>query len=202
MKHLLITADIDWADEFSCSMFGVFTDEQWKVLCGKTKKYFEKWEKGERNDDAYSESGEVEAGFGTNESLTFSNVKAFLLSLLFCGLVLSAQAATGPVPPNMVNNKPTVTTQAEHPAIVRSSRGPVVSDEQTITLIASAKGQTPFTFQWYKNNVAIPGAVGTSLVIKVSAVGAYYVRVTNRGGSTDGDTVTIANVNGKVQVTF
>lgn len=78
MKHLLITADIDWADEFSCSMFGVFTDEQWKTLCDRTKKFFKKWAKGERNDDAYSESGEVEAGFGTNESLTFSDYKEWI----------------------------------------------------------------------------------------------------------------------------
>ena len=78
MKYLLITADIDWADEFSCSMFGVFTDEQWKTLCYKTKKYFGKWAKGERDDNAFSESGEVEAGFGTNESLTFSDYKKWI----------------------------------------------------------------------------------------------------------------------------
>ena len=101
----------------------------------------------------------------------------------------------------MVNdNKPTVTTQAANPA--QSPSRPVVPAEQTITLIASATGATPFTFQWYKNNVVIPGAHGTSLVIKVSDVGTYYVKVTNINGSTNGNPVTIANVNGKAQVTF
>jgi hypothetical protein len=122
-------------------------------------------------------------------------VKAFLLSLLLlCGLVLSVQAAPGP-------DRPTVTTQANRPAL-QPNRSPVVSGEHTITLIASARGQTPFTFQWYKDNVAIPNATGTSLTIKVSSVGVYYVKVTNKVGSANGEPVTVTNSNGKVQVTF
>jgi hypothetical protein len=81
MKHLLIIASIDWADEFNCDMFGVFTDEQWKTLCEKTKKFFKKWETDDFKDDEekpYSESGEVECGFGTNEYLTFSSYEDWI----------------------------------------------------------------------------------------------------------------------------
>lgn len=81
MKYLLVTAIIDYADEFNCEMFGIFTDEQWKSLCDKTKKFFNKFEEGldgEETDETYSESGEVEAYFGTNEALIFSDYKSWL----------------------------------------------------------------------------------------------------------------------------
>lgn len=79
MKYLLLTANIDWADEFGCEMFGVFTDKQWEKLCEKTKALFKRFENPSENDDedefGYSESGEVEACFGTNESLQFGSYK-------------------------------------------------------------------------------------------------------------------------------
>jgi hypothetical protein len=60
MKYLLVTGNIDYADEFYCEMFGVFTEDEWNELCKKTKKFFKN-------------HSEVECYFGTNEQLIFED---------------------------------------------------------------------------------------------------------------------------------
>jgi crotonobetainyl-CoA:carnitine CoA-transferase CaiB-like acyl-CoA transferase len=80
MKYLLLTAEIDYADEFYCEMFGVFTDEQWKALCEKTKKFFDgdAEKEDDEEDDEYGYGNDTEVYFGTNEALNFSDYKDWL----------------------------------------------------------------------------------------------------------------------------
>lgn len=65
--HILAQADKDWADEFSCEYFGVYTKEQWNEFCKKVK-------------DAWGSHDDIEVSFGTNESLSFSSYADWLQS--------------------------------------------------------------------------------------------------------------------------
>ncbi len=75
-------------------------------------------------------------------------------------------------------------------------RGPVVIDQAPISVVAAvsnsatlsvtAFGQTPLSFQWFKDGVAVPNATGRSLSLTnlpFSASGDYSVRVTGSDGS-------------------
>jgi subtilisin family serine protease len=55
----------------------------------------------------------------------------------------------------------------------------------SVTFAVAAEGSTPLAFQWFKNGVAIPGAVSSILTLnnlQASAAGSYAARVTNRAG--------------------
>lgn len=61
----------------------------------------------------------------------------------------------------------------------------------TLTVVTAVNDGT---YQWYKNNVAIPGATGASFTISPTSLadsGTYYVVVTNSFGSATSQTVTI-----------
>lgn len=61
-----------------------------------------------------------------------------------------------------------------------------VPQGSTVTLTVSADGTQPFTYQWLKGGVAIPGATSASLVIaSFSATDAatYSVTIANSAGS-------------------
>ena len=74
---------------------------------------------------------------------------------------------------------------------------------QAAKISVTAAGTQPFTYQWYKNGVAIPAPAGT-LADYVTAVATtatsvpdqYYATVTNAAGSTDSDIayLTVNNV--------
>ena len=58
---------------------------------------------------------------------------------------------------------------------------------QAITLSVTASGSAPFTYQWYKNGVALAGFTGASLAISSATpadAGIYYVTVANSAGIT------------------
>ena len=66
----------------------------------------------------------------------------------------------------------------------------------TATFNAWAQGDTPFSYQWLKNGVAIPGATNQSLRLtglQASDAASYAVAITNAGGTTTttGATLTI-----------
>lgn len=65
---------------------------------------------------------------------------------------------------------------------------------QNVTLSVTADGTAPFSYQWFKNAVAIDGATAASYaIVSVKAVdaGAYTVVVLNSAGSTTSDTATL-----------
>lgn len=61
---------------------------------------------------------------------------------------------------------------------------------QTITIAVTASGTQPFTYQWYKDGVAVTSATSATLVltsVATSAAGTYTVRVSNSAGNTISD---------------
>ena len=64
-----------------------------------------------------------------------------------------------------------------------------------ITITDSGNGTQPFTYQWYKNTVLIPGATSISYDIvgaTASDAGTYAVTVTNSAGMTTSDTAILS----------
>ena len=61
-----------------------------------------------------------------------------------------------------------------------------------VTFTAASDGERPFTYQWRKDAVAIPGATGATFAINsavAASAGSYSVAVTNRNGSVTSDAV-------------
>jgi len=61
---------------------------------------------------------------------------------------------------------------------------------QTVTLSVTANGTLPFTYQWYKDGVAVTGATSASLVltsVTTAAAGTYTAKVTNSAGYATSD---------------
>jgi alpha-tubulin suppressor-like RCC1 family protein len=78
----------------------------------------------------------------------------------------------------VVNFAPTIATQPVSQTVIQG---------QSITIPVLASGTPPFTYQWYKNTVAIPGATNATLTIdngQISDGGNYTVTVTNNQGTT------------------
>lgn len=79
-------------------------------------------------------------------------------------------------------------------AAVSAAPPTVALTDRTITLQATADGTQPFTYQWHRNGVAIPGATAAQLVITdPKATGAYHCLVANSAGSTRTPSVRLAN---------
>ncbi|MBK8609256.1 MAG: putative Ig domain-containing protein [Chitinophagaceae bacterium] len=76
-----------------------------------------------------------------------------------------------------VNVQPTVSLSAS-PGTVLSRPG------QTTTLTAAVSPATGTTITWYRNDVVVPGATSTTLVVDIDKLGVYTVRVTTGAGCT------------------
>ena len=60
----------------------------------------------------------------------------------------------------------------------------------TLTFTVEATSALPFTYQWFKNGVAIEGETSATLTIEGATsgdIGAYHVAVTNANGTVDSD---------------
>ncbi|MBI5386398.1 MAG: immunoglobulin domain-containing protein, partial [Verrucomicrobia bacterium] len=76
---------------------------------------------------------------------------------------------------------PTITTQPASQTVTAGAN---------VTFTVSASGTTPFTYQWRKDGVNIPGATGATLTLTAVVVGdsgSYTVVVSNAGGSDTSD---------------
>jgi hypothetical protein len=72
------------------------------------------------------------------------------------------------------------------PTIVMQPTSQSIQVGNTVLFSVSCTGDAPLSFQWYKNNAAIQGQVGSSFSItsvSESDAGSYTVKVTNAGGS-------------------
>ena len=102
----------------------------------------------------------IDAG---NYSVTVSNTAGFVTSS-------GASVVVNPAPP-------TITQQPQPSSNVAGG---------SVTFTATTNGTPPFTYQWFKNGVAIGGATRSSFTIgtlSVSDAGSYSVSVTNAAGS-------------------
>ncbi len=53
-----------------------------------------------------------------------------------------------------------------------------------VTMTASADGTAPFTYQWFKDGVAITGTAATQVFpLSAATAGSYTVKITNPAGS-------------------
>lgn len=80
----------------------------------------------------------------------------------------------------------------EHPQTQKVNIG------STVTLRVRATGHQPFSYQWYKNGVDIPGATSMDLVLEdtqQSDSASYYARVTDNDGTTADSNPAVLTVN-------
>lgn len=68
---------------------------------------------------------------------------------------------------------------------------------KTVTLAVAADGTPPFTYQWFKDDIALPQQTADRLVLAPFAaeqVGLYHATVTNEAGSTTSNRVQLVPV--------
>jgi hypothetical protein len=93
---------------------------------------------------------------------------------------------------------------------VAPGRADVTGDQaisKSVTFAVTCDGTAPFTYQWKKNAVALPGATAATLTIaavKATDAGTYTVTVSNKAGAVESDralfTVTINPTTATVSV--
>lgn len=100
-----------------------------------------------------------------------------------------------------VSSVPVTLTVGEGPAITTQPASQSVCDEGSLTLTVAASGSAPFTYQWRKQGVDVPGATGDSLMINpvsVADAGDYDVVVTNGCGQAISAAATITVETGPI----
>ncbi|MGH7943797.1 MAG: immunoglobulin domain-containing protein, partial [Opitutaceae bacterium] len=139
----------------------------------------------------WQKAGTAIAG-ATNATLTLSNVQPSDAGTYTLVATNSAgEARSTPVTVAVTN--PTATAA---PAIARQPQAQTVPAGSTVVFNAEASG-APLSFQWRRNNAAIPGATNASLVIKatVADAGTYSVVISNSIGSTTSEAAALALTN-------
>lgn len=89
---------------------------------------------------------------------------------------------------------PPTPAAATKPVITQSPQSLTVDDGQPAAFTVSAAGAGPFTYQWYRNGVALTDATDSALPISVASAaqaGAYTVTITNAAGSTTAGPATL-----------
>ena len=91
------------------------------------------------------------------------------------------------------------TANAVPPSITQHPQGQTVAAGQSVTFTVAASGPTPFSYQWQRNNVDIPGATSDSYTF-TAALGdngaQYRAIVTNPFGSTPSNPATLTVTTG------
>jgi Alpha-L-arabinofuranosidase len=85
-------------------------------------------------------------------------------------------------------------TGAIAPTITGSPQSQTVSAGSVVSLSVTAEGTAPFSYQWFRNGVAIDGATDRVLLIddtSVAHTGTYIVTVTNAAGSATSEAATL-----------
>lgn len=81
------------------------------------------------------------------------------------------------------------------PSIVRQPSSQTVDEGKDVAFEVEADGTFPFTYQWFRDAVAIAGATSESLSLKSVTnddAGSYSVQVSNAGGTTASNAATLA----------
>ncbi len=132
--------------------------------------------------------GGVPVPNATTATLTLSN-----LTLTDAGdyvaTVTNAQssAASAPIPLSVIVPPPVIAT---HP----TNKTAMTGSNVTFTVAVSTHSVAPFTYQWKKSGVALPGATASTLTltnVQTAAAGDYTVTVTNSGGSATSNAATL-----------
>lgn len=117
----------------------------------------------------------------TSSSLTLNNLSAADAGTYSVVATNSAGSATSQgATLQLFNTLPTPASITSHPQSLQRSLG------SSATFTVGVAGTAPLTVQWYKDNVAIPGATDTTLTISLvtaQSPGSYHAVATNDYGS-------------------
>ncbi len=119
----------------------------------------------------------VAIGGATSAVLTINAVQLSQAGVYTVVVSNSISSITSSAASLTVNDAPTILTQ---PTDV------VALKDANVTFTVSAGGAAPLTYQWYKDGIAINGAVSASLSlpsVQAAQAGTYYVIVNNTVGS-------------------
>lgn len=130
----------------------------------------------------------------TNNSLTLTNVQPFFQGSYYVE-VANAAGRVQSVPFSLTVGPPPIP-----PTITSQPRNQMVAVGQNASFAVTATGTAPLSYRWYFKDSALPGAIGAVLTIngaQPANAGAYFVKVSNAGGSVTSSTanLTIAPVN-------
>jgi len=92
------------------------------------------------------------------------------------------------------SNTATLTVNVVAPSITSQPSSVTANVGGSVTLSITATGTSPFTYQWYKNNLAISGATNATLTISPLASsdpGSYTVSVSNSASTVTSNAATI-----------
>ncbi|WP_263366512.1 beta-1,3-glucanase family protein [Edaphobacter bradus] len=140
------------------------------VVAGGTGPFTYQWYK-----NGVAIAGAANATYTTPNLTTADSGSVFYVIVTNAGGSVTSANATLTV---NTSNAPTITTQP-------ASQTATVGNTATFTVVAGGTG--PFTYQWYKNGVAIAGATNatytTPNLTAADSGNAFHVTVTNAGGS-------------------
>ncbi|MSU49019.1 MAG: matrixin family metalloprotease [Opitutus sp.] len=128
-------------------------------------------------------------GGATAASLTLANVQP-ADGGGYTVLVVNAAGAIESAPATL-----TVSVPVALPSISAAPVAQTVAVGERISLRVVATSSVAITYQWFKDNEAIPEATGTTFVLaaaRASDTGSYTVRITNSVGSVTTDAVIVA----------
>ncbi len=89
---------------------------------------------------------------------------------------------------------PATITVLDAPVITQQPQSKSVTVGMALNIGATVSGSTPLTYQWFKDDLLLPGATGATLDLgaaEFSEAGRYYVSVSNPIGSTNSATATV-----------
>ncbi len=132
-------------------------------------------------------NGTAIAGATTN-TYTTPATKSTDSGSVFTVAVTNAAGTVTSSPATLTVAASSTTVNPNAPLIVTQPANQTVQAGQTATFSVTASGSAPFTYQWYKGGVAIPGATSSS----------YTTPNTILGDSGSVFTVTVANAQGTV----
>lgn len=92
----------------------------------------------------------------------------------------------------IIYNKTTIPYITNHPI------GASIAEGQSATFTVSSLGSTPFTYQWLKDGISIPGATGATLLISDATPddsGDYSVVISNTTGMTTSNAASLSVIN-------
>ncbi len=87
------------------------------------------------------------------------------------------------------------------PQILRHPGAQTRAPGTRASFVVTAEGERPFTYQWSKDGVTIPGATAAAFAIVspvAASAGSYSVIVTNRNGSAPSDSVSLTMIDAPV----
>lgn len=126
----------------------------------------------------------------TNTSLVINNVQNINTGSYDVVVTNDNGSITSNVATLNVYNPPTPLL----PVITQQPVSQTVIVGDGIVFNVNAAGETPLSYQWFKNNTEIVGATGNTYIIQTSTLtdaGDYYVTVTNIAGTTTSNTATL-----------